>query len=823
MLSLLVFLLPFIGIGVGLLLYFSFHVKLEWCIGAGVLIAALTIFLWGPVRELRVITRRAVEYDEYGLSKSKGHYEYLSKKERDAMDLQKTADMERLLGSVAMKKMSHQGPKDPAKELNKMVGIEPVKEKVFEMVARMQFEAEENKKLSKAEIKKKGRIARHMVFFGGPGTGKTTVARIITSFLFKAKCIKENKIIEVDGNFLKAGTESATKTELLIRKALGGVLFIDEAYALMDSGDASGAQAIATLIKQMEDKRGEFVLILAGYTEEMKALLAQNPGFESRIKEYVNFPDYTDEEMQQIFVLMAEEKHLKVNPDCYQPFQNIIRKERRSDSFGNARTVRNILDKVIDKHSVNVVKGIYSNDDRYVLHGQDFEKLRLGSIGSFREFDEDSNPIIEATISGVSGVITRSEIESHIYEGVKDWRAALDNMIGLENVKNQVLQMQARMQYDKEFGSISNASNGNHMLFYGPAGTGKTSVARIMTRILFEQGYIKDNKCVEVNGQFLKGQYRGHAGKRTEAIINAAIGGVLFIDEAYVLDDADSIGVLIKSMEDYRSNFIVILAGYQKDMERLLARNEGFNSRIKTKLIFNSYNINELMQIFVKMIGEYQITQPAFNKVREVLLAKSQEPAFGNGRDVRNLIDKIIDRHAYNYQTGKIPPENAKIIILEDIPDEFDPNRRATINQDEYPSYSFSAQKPNANSKINQTDSFDRLTPQNHLKSSGLIRYNDIRKRMSAKNDFTQMNDFIQTNDSNQNQTNDSNQTSDFNIPKELDPFANIGFGGNNDNQTDAIGSINFSFPNQSVDNTAQNNEQPKNDNPNDWLEDFFK
>lgn len=669
LLSFLVLALPVIGIVLGIALYI--HFEEGWCILIGVVVGFTGFVLKGPVRELRVKTRRAVEYDEYGLSKTKGHYEYLSKKERDAMDLQKTADMERLLPDVAIKKMIQHGPKNPTEVLEKMIGLEPVKEKVFEMVARMRFEEEENKKLTKAEIKAKGSIARHMVMFGGPGTGKTTVARIMTSFLYESHCIKENKIIEVDGNFLKAGTESATKTELLIRKALGGVLFIDEAYALMDSSDNSGSQAIATLIKQMEDKRGEFVLILAGYTEEMKELLAQNPGFESRIKEYLNFPDYSDDEMREIFIEMAASKKLKVDPDCYNVLNSIIRKERRSDSFGNARTVRNILDKVIDKHSVNVVRNKYPESDRYVIHAQDFEKLKLGSIGSFNEFDENMNPIISSTVSGVDGVITRSEIESHIYEGVKDWRTSLNNLIGLHNVKEQITQMQARMQYDKEFGSLT-ASSGNHMLFYGPAGTGKTTVARIMTRILFEQGYIKDNKCVEVNGQFLKGNYSGQAGKRTEAIINAAIGGVLFIDEAYILDDPDAIGVLIKSMEDYRTNFVVILAGYPTDMDELLARNEGFRSRIKTKLSFNSYNINELMQIFLKMIGEYQIQRDAFNKVREVLMGKSQKPGFGNGRDVRNLIDKIIDKHAVNYQQGKISAQNAKIIIYDDIPNYFE-------------------------------------------------------------------------------------------------------------------------------------------------------
>ena len=218
----------------------------------GSLLFIVGLVLQNPLRNMRIAARRDVEYDEYGLSKTKGNYEGLSKAERDAIDLQKTADMERLVNTVAIKKMTHVGPPDPIKELDELIGLEPMKETVREMVARMQFEVEENKKKKKKD--REVLSGRHMCFTGAPGTGKTTTARILTSFLYKYGYIKENKCIEIDGNFLKAGTESAIKTELILRHAYGGVLFIDEAYALMDSSDNSGEQVIATLIKQMEDQ-----------------------------------------------------------------------------------------------------------------------------------------------------------------------------------------------------------------------------------------------------------------------------------------------------------------------------------------------------------------------------------------------------------------------------------------------------------------------------------------------------------------------------------------------------------------------------------------
>lgn len=346
-------------------------------IGGVLLIIGLV--LQNPLRDMRIAARRDVEYDEYGLSKTKGNYEGLSKAERDAIDLQKTADMERLVNTVAIKKMTHHGPADPIKELNELIGLEPMKESVREMVARMQFEVEENKKRKKKD--RETLSGRHMCFTGAPGTGKTTTARIITSFLYKYGYIKENKCIEIDGNFLKAGTESAIKTELILRHAYGGVLFIDEAYALMDSSDNSGEQVIATLIKQMEDQRGKFVLIIAGYTGEMKLLIAKNPGFESRIKDYLHFPDYNADEMRHILQYMAKKNNFSVDDHSFGEFDKLVLRERASKSFGNARTVRNILDKAIDKHSLNVVTGKLTQEKRYVLCPEDFVGLKLGSIG----------------------------------------------------------------------------------------------------------------------------------------------------------------------------------------------------------------------------------------------------------------------------------------------------------------------------------------------------------------------------------------------------------------------------------------------------------
>jgi stage V sporulation protein K len=149
----------------------------------------------------------------------------------------------------------------------------------------------------------------------------------------------------------------------------------------MDSSDNSGEQVIATLIKQMEDQRGRFILIIAGYTNEMRQLIETNPGFESRIKEYLHFPDYNSVEMREIFCYMANKKNFVVDTAALGHYDAIVEKERKLKSFGNGRTARNILDKVIDKHTLNLATGILKPEDRYRLCSQDFQNIKLGGIG----------------------------------------------------------------------------------------------------------------------------------------------------------------------------------------------------------------------------------------------------------------------------------------------------------------------------------------------------------------------------------------------------------------------------------------------------------
>ena len=332
---------------------------------------------------LKAMYQQAVydnEYDEFGNSKKK-KFSNLTRAEREEVDLQKTTQMEQIIPSSVMDKIIKKGSTAPQKDLDSLIGLQTVKTKVTEMVARMEFEKSTVRGRLRNASSEYGMNGRHFVFYGSAGTGKTTVARIVTGFLFKYGYIRKNKCVEINGTFLKAGEMSVAKTRMIIQQSYGGVLFIDEAYSIITDNTGYGDAIIATLIKEMEDNRDKFTVILAGYKNDIKRLLDSNEGFKSRIKEYLEFPDYNVEEMKQIFVSMAHSEGFAVSGEALSNFETRCSKELKLLSFGNGRTVRNILDETIDRHALNFQQGlcervegeikISNKDNKFMICGCD--------------------------------------------------------------------------------------------------------------------------------------------------------------------------------------------------------------------------------------------------------------------------------------------------------------------------------------------------------------------------------------------------------------------------------------------------------------------
>ena len=235
-------------------------------------------------------------------------------------------------------------------DLDELVGLERVKKVLRELVDVIKLK----EKANYLNIKD---MNLHMVFLGNPGTGKTTIARMISEILYNLKYIKENKLVEVSVKDLVAEYvgQTAPKTMSVIEKSLNGVLFIDEAYSLAVKGDNNyNAEAIATLIQAMEDYRDRLVVIFAGYTKEMQAFLDSNSGIVSRIGYTLEFEDYTTDQLAQIFINFMHKSGFDVTDEAITYLKKIIDENRDMKNFGNARFVRNIYEKTIVKHASNV-------------------------------------------------------------------------------------------------------------------------------------------------------------------------------------------------------------------------------------------------------------------------------------------------------------------------------------------------------------------------------------------------------------------------------------------------------------------------------------
>lgn len=330
-----------------------------------VALGLLMLFAY-PMTKLRNKYRDAIEYDSNGISTAQ-HFSNLSNNERREVEKHKMLQRELLIDSITLKNITKKGSAEPEKDLQQMIGMADIKDELDKMKARLVF----RKEMKKYDKYGQFDTSNHMVLYGGVGTGKSTSVRIITGFLYKYGYIRKNKYIEVDGNFFNGSSfgESTKRITYILGQATGGILFIDEAYAMLNSMESQ--EVIATLVKVMEDKRNDLVVILAGYKREMEQLINSNSGLQSRIKYYMVFKDYSPDELWDIFKLMASKKGFTVDEDLYDNFTSRILEQMQKPNYGNARTVRNLLDMAIDTHGVNYVNNIISRKDKMTLVAAD--------------------------------------------------------------------------------------------------------------------------------------------------------------------------------------------------------------------------------------------------------------------------------------------------------------------------------------------------------------------------------------------------------------------------------------------------------------------
>ncbi len=234
-------------------------------------------------------------------------------------------------------------------ELDDLVGLESVKADVRRLTSMLRIQAlRQERNLPTLET------SHHLVFTGNPGTGKTTVARLLSQILRTLGLVSKGHLVETDRSHLVAGYvgQTATKTRAVLESALGGTLLIDEAYALARGGEQDfGREAIDTIVKFMEDHRDDLALIAAGYPTEMEEFINANPGLKSRFTRFIDFPDYTSDELVEIFERMSSDLRYHLDEQGRQALRTVIEAEPRTRGFGNARFVRNLFEEAVGRQA----------------------------------------------------------------------------------------------------------------------------------------------------------------------------------------------------------------------------------------------------------------------------------------------------------------------------------------------------------------------------------------------------------------------------------------------------------------------------------------
>lgn len=535
--------------------------------------------------------------------------------------------------------------------LEDLVGLDDIKQQIQKII---------NIAQSMTKKKKDGqsvpKVNLHTIIIGNTGTSKSKIGEILCRVFYKYGITAKEDAVMVDAvDYSKFAKDFETN----YGKAKGGILFIDNVQKLLPAGYSSEINPLDKLFTEMDKSGYDPIVMLAGLPKGLNEYLNENPSAKSKFKYIFQIPDFNPDEMFQIAEKELMKQKFNLNPDAEKQLKRLFKYlvKTKDTSFSNARLVLKIVDDIISNYYQRISEG--ANDD---------------------------NIIIPADIKG------KIPEEKSIEDIIKE----VDSLIGMEDIKRDIRDLFSSIRIEEDRSKIigSTSKPAIHIVITGNPGTGKTTIVSKLGELFQAIGLLDRGQVIGAERKDLVAGYVGQTAGKTNDKINEAMGGILFIDEAYTLapegvNDSfgkEAIDTLLTRMENDRGKFIVVAAGYPKEMDNFINANPGLKSRFNRQFHLNDYNADEMLAIFKKMAesDKYKVEDKAEDKLKDIFSAMylRRDKNFANGREVRNIFDeckKLLSKRLVE----KVNYEKEELLLIkaEDIPKTYEKDKKVTVEE----------------------------------------------------------------------------------------------------------------------------------------------